>query len=98
MLGKHIHRMVLLSVYLDAPCVYDTHNSMESGKSWSFGHSHAIDRYLVLLLVYLDAACVYDTHDTELEKSWSFGHCHAIDRYCGPCMARLSVLSTLGGR
>ena len=49
---------------------------------------------VVLLLVYLDAACVYDTHDTELEKSWSFGLCRAIDRCCGPCMARLSVLST----
>ena len=36
--------------------------------------------------------------NTELGKSWSFGLCHAIDGYRGPCMARLSVLSTFGVR
>ena len=51
---------------------------------------------VVLLPVYLNAACVCDTLNTELGKSWSFGHCHAMDRYRGPCMARLSVLSTFG--
>ena len=51
---------------------------------------------VVLLQGYLKAACVCDTLNTDLGKSWTFGHCHATDRYRGPCVARLSVLSTFG--
>ena len=69
------------------------------------GHTRSIrtwldvgNRYSVVLLsVYLDAASVYDTLNTGLGKSWSFGLYHGIDGSRGPCMARLSVLSTFGG-
>ena len=58
------------------------------------------NRYsVVLLLVYLDAASVYDTLNTELKRAGASVFVMVwIDRYCGPCMARLSVLFTFGGR
>lgn len=40
----NLYSVVLLPVYLDAACVYDTLNT-ESGKSWSFGLCHAMNRY-----------------------------------------------------
>ena len=40
----NLYSVVLLPVYLDAACVYDTLNT-GLGKSWSFGLCHAMNRY-----------------------------------------------------